>query len=123
MPRPELYRSQIIDLTTTGRRTGESRRIEIYLHHLDGRLFISGQPSPRTRAWVHNVTADPNVVIHLKVGAVDDVPARARVLEDPDERRPLIEAAARRWGREDVDVMMAQSPLIELTPSDAGQAA
>ncbi|WP_034608711.1 nitroreductase family deazaflavin-dependent oxidoreductase [Cellulomonas sp. URHD0024] len=114
---PALHRSQIIDLTTTGRHTGEPRTIEIYLHHLDGRLFISGQPSPRTRAWVHNVAADPHVVLHLKVGAPKDVPALARVVEDADERRPLIEAAAKRWGRDDVELMMAQSPLIEITPS------
>ncbi|WP_426595721.1 nitroreductase family deazaflavin-dependent oxidoreductase [Cellulomonas sp. McL0617] len=112
-----LHRSQVIDLTTTGRRSGEPRRIEIYLHHLDGRLFISGMPSPTTRAWIHNVAADPHVVIHLKAGASADVPALARVVEDPDERRPLIEAAARRWGRDDIDVMMVQSPLIELTVS------
>jgi deazaflavin-dependent oxidoreductase (nitroreductase family) len=116
---PALYRSQLIDLTTNGRNSGEPRRIEIYLHHLDGRLFISGQPSPRTRAWIHNVSADPNVVVHLKAGTVADVPARARVVEEPDERRPLIEAAASRWGRDDVDAMMAQSPLIEITPINA----
>jgi len=114
-----LYRSQLIDLTTTGRSSGEPRRIEIYLHHLDGRLFISGQPSPRTRAWIHNVAADPHVVIHLKAGTVVDVPALARVVDDPEERRPLIEAAAARWGRDDIDAMMAQSPLIEITPSSA----
>jgi deazaflavin-dependent oxidoreductase (nitroreductase family) len=112
-----LHRSQVIDLTTTGRHSGEPRRIEIYLHELDGRLFISGQPSPRTRAWIHNVAADPHVVIHLKVGASADVPALARVVDDPDERRPLIEAAASRWGRHDIELMMAQSPLIEITPS------
>ena len=112
-----LHRSQLIDLTTTGRHTGEPRRIEIYLHDLDGRLFISGQPSARTRGWIHNVRADPHVVIHLRGTAPQDVPALARVVEDPDDRRPLIEAAAKRWRRDDVDLMMAQSPLIELTPS------
>lgn len=112
-----LHRSQIIDLTTTGRRSGEPRRIEIFLHDLDGRLFISGRPSPHTRAWIHNVSADPHVVIHLKSGVSADVPGIARVVDDPDERRPLIEAAASRWGRHDVDLMMAQSPLIEITPT------
>ncbi|MET0789568.1 MAG: nitroreductase family deazaflavin-dependent oxidoreductase [Cellulomonas sp.] len=114
-----LHRSQVIDLTTTGRRSGEPRRIEIFLHELDGRLFISGMPSPRTRAWIHNVVADPHVVVHLKRGVTADVPALARVVEDPAERRPLIEAAARQWGRDDVELMMRQSPLIEITPTDA----
>jgi len=113
-----LHRSQVIDLTTTGRRTGEPRRIEIFLHDLDGRLFISGMPSPRKRAWLLNVEADPHVTLHLKQGVAADVPAVARAIDDPAERRPLIEAAARRWGRHDVEVMMRQSPLIELTPSD-----
>lgn len=77
-------------------------------------------PFPAKRRWLLNVEADPHVVVHLKQGVVADVPAVARVIEGPAERRPLIEAAARRWGRDDVDRMMAQSPLIELTPVDAG---
>jgi deazaflavin-dependent oxidoreductase (nitroreductase family) len=113
-----LHRSQVIDLTTTGRRTGEPRRIEIFLHELDGLLFISGMPSPRTRAWIHNVEADPHVTIHLKAGRTADVPAVARVVSDAAERRPLIEAAARRWRRDDVELMLRQSPLIVVTPVD-----
>lgn len=111
-----LHRSQVIDLTTTGRRSGEPRRIEIYLHDLDGRLFITGMPAPAKRKWLLNVEADPHVVVHLKQGFEADVPALARVVEDPAERRPLLEAAARTWGRDDVDRMMTDSPLIELTP-------
>ena len=113
--RTALHRSQVVDLTTTGRRTGQQRRIEIFLHDLDGRLFITGTPrADRTRDWIHNITSDPRVVIHLKRGAVADVPATARVITDPDEGRPLIEAAARRWGRTDVDDMLRHSPLIVL---------
>jgi deazaflavin-dependent oxidoreductase (nitroreductase family) len=117
--RGELTRSQVIDLTTTGRRSGERRRIEIFLHGVNGQLFISGKPFPgRTRAWIHNVAADPHVTIHLKGRTVADVPAIARVVHDPTERRPLIEAAAQRWGRTDIDVMLEHSPLIELTVED-----
>ncbi|MGV8964706.1 MAG: nitroreductase family deazaflavin-dependent oxidoreductase [Cellulomonas sp.] len=114
--RGELNTSQVIDLTTTGRRSGEQRRIEIFLHSDDGRLFISGKPVPgRTRDWIHNVAANPQVTLHLKVRTVADVPATARVVDDPVERRPLIDAAARRWGRTDIDTMLAHSPLIELS--------
>ena len=77
--RAALGRNQTIDLTTTGRRTGAPRRIEVYLHSLDGRLVISGRPNPgRTRAWIHNVAADPGVTLHLKQGARVDVPGKAR---------------------------------------------
>lgn len=113
-----LHRSQLIDLTTTGRRSGLPRRIEIFLHDEGGVLFITGMPRrDRTRDWIHNITADPDVIVHLKVGIQADVPATARIITDPREARPLIEAAARRWRRDDVDEMIAHSPLIVLTPT------
>jgi len=118
--RAALHHSQVIDLTTTGRRTGQPRRIEIFLHYDDDRLFITGMPrSDRTRDWIYNVEADPHVVIHLKQSVVVDVPATARVVTDPDERKPYIEAAARRWRRTDVPEMLKHSPLIVLTAHDA----
>ena len=118
--RAALHSSQVIDLTTTGRRTGQLRRIEIFLHSDDGRLFITGMPrADRTRDWIHNIGADPHVVLHLKRSVVADVPATARVVTDPVERRPLIESAARRWGRTDVPDMLRHSPLIVLTIDEA----
>ena len=39
-----LDHSQTVDITTTGRRSGEARRIEIVLHSIGGRLVISGMP-------------------------------------------------------------------------------
>jgi deazaflavin-dependent oxidoreductase (nitroreductase family) len=117
--RAALAHSQVIDLTTTGRRTGRPRRIEIFLHHDDGRLFITGMPrADRTRDWIHNIGADPHVVVHLKQSVVADVPATARVVTDPEERRPLIEVAARRWRRTDIPDMLRHSPLIVLTVDD-----
>ncbi len=112
-----LDHTQLVDLTTTGRRTGEPRRIEIHLHNLDGRLVIGGAPvAGRTRAWLHNVAADPRVTLHLKGPfATGDVPATARVITDPAERRALLTGVARNWKRGDIDVMVAHSPLIELT--------
>jgi deazaflavin-dependent oxidoreductase (nitroreductase family) len=113
--RVALFRSQIIDLTTTGRRTGRRRRIEIFLHEKDGLLFISGMPrADRTRDWIHNIAADPRVVVHLKQSVVADIPATGRVITDPDQRQPLIEAAAKRWGRTDIPAMLQHSPLIVL---------
>ncbi len=111
-----LHRSQVIDLTTTGRRTAQPRKIEIFLHERDGLLFIAGMPrADRTRDWIHNIAADPHVIVHLKQSMAVDIPATARVVTDPDERRPLMAAAAQRWGRTDVDEMVKHSPLIVLT--------
>ena len=115
--RAALGHSQVIDITTTGRRSGQPRRIEIFLHNLDGRLVISGMPRPgRTRAWIHNLDADPALTLHLKgPQAVADVDGTARVITDPAERRVLLTAVARNWRRTDLDVMVAHSPLIEVT--------
>jgi deazaflavin-dependent oxidoreductase (nitroreductase family) len=111
-----LDRGGIIDITTTGRRTGEPRRIEIVFHNVDGRIVISGMPArERTRAWIHNVEADPRLTIHLKQGVTADLPATARVVTDGDERRALLVHVARNWKRTDVDAMVAWSPLIEVT--------
>ncbi len=65
--RAALHQSQVIDLTTRGRRSGQLRRIEIFLHSDDGQLFITGMPrADRVRDWIHNIEAEPHVVVHLK---------------------------------------------------------
>ncbi len=122
--RNALDHNQVIDLTTTGRRTGQARRIEIFMHNLDGRIVISGMPMPgRVRAWLNNVAADPRITLHLKGElAQADVEATARVITDPDERRQLLTGVARNWKRTDLDVMVAHSPLIEVSVPGYGGA-
>jgi deazaflavin-dependent oxidoreductase (nitroreductase family) len=111
-----LDHSQTVDITTTGRRTGEPRRIEIALHNIRGRLVISGRPSHRTRAWIYNLEADPRLTVHLKgARAHADLEGTARVVTDPEERRAYLVDIAQAWGRTDLDRMVAQSPLIEVT--------
>ena len=113
-----LARGGVIDLTTTGRKTGQARRIEIVFHVIDGRIVISGMPRREKRAWLANIEADPHVTIHLKRDVVADLPAEARVISDLDERRRLLADVARAWGRTDLDTMVAYSPLIEVVPDD-----
>jgi deazaflavin-dependent oxidoreductase (nitroreductase family) len=112
-----LGRGGLIDITTTGRRTGRPRRVEIVFHNIDGRLFISGMPRvDRKRAWLRNLEADPHLTLHLK-GTVDaDLPATARVITDPDERRAVAEwLVSNAWPRMDAVAMAAHSPMIEVT--------
>jgi deazaflavin-dependent oxidoreductase (nitroreductase family) len=105
-----------IDITTTGRRTRLPRRIEIAVHNFDGRLYISGQPSPRKRAWIANLEADARLTVHVKDPANPrDLPATARVITDEAERREIMPLVAANWRRTDVDRMVAWSPLIEVT--------
>ena len=116
--RTALARGGLIDLTTTGRTSGEPRRIEIVLHAIDGRIVISGMPRREKRAWLANIEADPRVTVHLKRDIVADLPGTARVVTDERERRELLAHVARTWGRDDLEVMVRYSPLIEIVLDD-----
>lgn len=110
-----LSRGQVVDITTTGRRTGQPRRIEIVFHNIGGRIVISGMPIPhRRRAWLANLEADPRLTLHLKGPVVADLPATARIVTNEAERRLLLTQVARNWNRSDVETMVAFSPLIEV---------
>jgi deazaflavin-dependent oxidoreductase (nitroreductase family) len=86
--RKALASDQVIDITTTGRQTGELRRIEIWFHRLDGRYFITGSPT-RPRSWYANLVAHPAFTFHLKQSASADLAAVARPITDPTERKML----------------------------------
>jgi len=109
-----LRHGHTIDITTTGRRTGELRRIEIVFHNIGGRIYITGMPrANRKRAWLHNLEADPRLTFHLKGNVSADLPATARVIEDEAERRTVLEPVSRLW-RQDLELMVLHSPLIEV---------
>ena len=111
-----LSRGGLIDITTTGRRTSQPRRIEIVFHNIDGRLIITGQPRRQKRAWLINLEADPRLTVHIKGPLSADLPATARVITDPVERRATAEwVVANAWHNQNVDAMTAYSPMIEVT--------
>jgi deazaflavin-dependent oxidoreductase (nitroreductase family) len=113
--RGALTRGGVIDITTIGRRSGRPRRVEIVFHDIDGRIYISGTPSPRRRSWLANLEARPEFTFHLKGPVRADLPAKARVIDDEAERRRILPHIARIWRRNDVDTMVRYSPLIEVT--------
>ncbi len=79
-----------IDITTTGRRSGEPRRIEIVFYRFDDEIYLSGIPGPKTRDWLANLAAQPSFTFHLKHGVVADLSATATVIVDPVERRRVL---------------------------------
>lgn len=112
--RSALARGHVIDITTTGRRSGEPRRKEIVFHNVGGRLIISGIPRPQPRDWLLNLRADPHLTFHLKQAVQADLPATAREITDPAERRAILTEVARNWKRDDLEEMIRHSPLIEV---------
>lgn len=103
-----------IDLTTTGRRSGRPRRIEIWLLAVDGRHFITGTPGRRD--WLDNIRADGSVVVHLKQAHHADLAAHAMEVTDAEVRRLVLTHPAAAWYREraPLERLLAESPLIEL---------
>jgi len=101
-----LRRDRTIDITTTGAKTRRPRRIETWAWPLDGTVYLTG--SPGRRDWYANLLANPEFTIHLKRSVQADVPARARPIVDPAERRAIFErlrpALAEAW--------VAGSPLM-----------
>jgi deazaflavin-dependent oxidoreductase (nitroreductase family) len=113
--RETLAHGHTIDITTTGRRSGEARRIEIVFHNIDGRIFITGTPRRETRAWLHNLRADPRLVIHLKGAVKADLPATAREITDAAERRTVFDWVVQHaWRQNDPAAMTRFSPLVEV---------
>ena len=108
-----LSRGHTIDITTTGRRSGEPRRIELVFHNIDGHIILSGLPGRRD--WYANLLANPQLTFHLKRAVRADLPATARPIIEPAERQAMMQRVAQNWGRTDLDVMLARSPLVEGT--------
>lgn len=115
--RDAVERGGLVDITTTGRRSGRPHRVEIVLHNLDGRLYLSGKPG-FPRDWIANLLADSSMTVHLKRGLVADVPAHGRVITDAAEREAVLPPIAAGWGY-GLGVMVAGSPLAEVTLGDA----
>jgi deazaflavin-dependent oxidoreductase (nitroreductase family) len=108
-----LSRGHTIDITTTGRRSGQPRRIELVFHNIDGHIVISGLPG--RRSWYANLLANPSFTFHLKGAVKADLPATARAIVEPEERQTVMTRVAQNWGRDDLQVMMGRSPLVEVT--------
>ncbi len=107
-----LARDRTVDITTTGRQSGEPQQIEIWTWVADGTVYLTG--SPGRRDWYANLKANPELVVHVKRGESVDLPARARPIEDPAERREVFGHLLSST-RYDLEAWIARSPLAELS--------
>ena len=113
-----LDRAVTVDITTTGRRSGLPRRIEIWMVRVDGSYLITGTPGARD--WYANLQADPGLILHLKDDVPVDLAAEAVPVLDPDRRREILTAPQTEWYRSEADVeaMVAGSPMVKLVFRD-----
>ena len=115
-----ITKDEVVDITTIGRKTGGARRIEIRLHALDQRFYITGRPG-RPRSWYANMLASPAFTLHLKRSVVRDVPCKAVPITEDKARRHLFQMML---AQEDsmahlvVDEWTPVAPLVEVVPTE-----
>ena len=105
------------DVNTVGRRSGRTRRVEIWYVVIDGRLVLTGTPG--TRHWLANLRNHPGAVLHLREPSADHAVTPEEVT-DSVARRRIAEQAWRLqpWYAEQpysIDDWVERSPMVVLT--------
>jgi len=115
-------REREVDLTTYGRKTGQPRRMTIWIWGGDGRLFIRSGGG-LGRDWPRNLLARNEGILHL---AGRDIPVLARHVTDPAEARACTELVAAKYGPNvtrsgDPNTLTpGETATFELTPDPEG---
>ncbi|MBI5301703.1 MAG: nitroreductase family deazaflavin-dependent oxidoreductase [Chloroflexi bacterium] len=78
----DFSREQYLYLTTTGRKTGLPREIEIWFVTFDDKFFILAEHRERTQ-WVKNIRHNPRVRVRIGTRTFD---ATARILDAERDR-------------------------------------
>ena len=108
-----LRNDRIIDITTTGRKSGKPVRKEMWFHNVDDVIYITGTPGRRD--WYANMLATPEFGFHLKQSATADLQARAHPITDGGEKRAVFQTVLARLDRQDqLDQWVAGSPLVRV---------
>ena len=108
-----LQTDRLVDITTTGRKSGNPHRIEIAFHYLDEVVYISGLPG--NRDWYANMVANPEITFHLKQSLQADIPATATPVLDEAPRREILAKIVQKWDRQDeLEKFMKSSPLVKV---------
>ncbi len=108
-----LETDRVIDITTLGRYSGESRRIEVWFHNVDGGIYITGMPGPRS--WYANLLSNAAFTFHLKESVQRDLAAMAIPIVDEGRRRQILgEITSRIESTTPLDKWVSGSPLVEV---------
>jgi hypothetical protein len=113
--RQALEVDRYVDITTTGRKTGEARRLEIWHHLVDGAVYLTSLPAKKS--WYANMLANPDMIFHVKGSIQRDIPSRAVPITDPGAKRDIfgkMKAAEERMAHMDVEQWVVESPLVRV---------
>ncbi len=122
--RAALETDSVIDIVTTGARSGLQRTTEIWFTNVSRRIIICGTPGgtggggPRVpRDWLANLTAQPAFIFRLKESVQAELTARAIPVLEAGERRALMSSPETHWYREQVesvDDLVRHSPIVDV---------
>ena len=100
---------EFLYLTTTGRRTGQPREIEIWFTARAGRYYVVAEHREQAR-WVRNVRADPRIRVRLgdRTFAVTARPIDAATESTLHDAIHGLSVAKYGWG---------DGLIVELTPT------
>lgn len=112
-----LKTDNLIDMTTTGSKSGKPHKVEIAFHNFDGKLYITGLPGRRD--WYANLLAHPQFTFHLKQSTQADLPATAIPITDEATRKQVLSKVVVKWNRQnELEAFMQSSPLVEVQLDD-----
>jgi deazaflavin-dependent oxidoreductase (nitroreductase family) len=109
-----LTTDRLVDISTTGRKTGNPHRIDIIFHFFDERIYLSGMPG-RKKDWVVNLLANPEFAFHIKQSFQRDLPALAKTVSDNKMRKKVLAFITSKWDDvQDLEMWVESGTLIEV---------
>ena len=108
----------VLELTTTGRKTGEARTIYLTSPVQEGETIVvvaSKGGDDHHPAWFHNLTADPSVQVAWKGGTRQPMTARVATPEERARLWPLVVERYKGYGQYQQRASR-EIPLVLLEP-------
>lgn len=108
-----LENDTLVDITTTGRKSGNQHTVEVGLRQIDGQVYLSNNPG--TRDWAANLLTNPEFTYHLKQSVKAPLKAQATPIKDEATRRSIFTTLLSKEARmEQLEARMERSHLFKI---------
>ena len=97
--------ARVCDLVTTGRTTGQPRRIELWFAAVGDTWFALAGGRDRAH-WVRNLRADPRAIVEIRGRLFEGT---ARMVEGTDDDPVARDAIAAKYGRRGLEDWLRES--------------
>jgi deazaflavin-dependent oxidoreductase (nitroreductase family) len=89
--------TEFLYLTTTGRRSGQPRQIEIWFTERDGRYYVIAEHLWDTQ-WVQNIVADPRVRVRVRDQEFEALARVINAAREPDAHEAVQQLSEHKYG-------------------------